>query len=147
MKIFEWLDAGFDVPVSLLHDYEGSEEVRQGIDFATDCAGIISHTFRKSFGGDSKSEHYETLRLRMVDAYWAVLAAPFRDFVLQVADPATREAARVAWIDQVVSEGNQAFKEASEAVGNDATALKLRVQGQAICGARLGKKRRQALTV
>jgi CRISPR system Cascade subunit CasA len=147
MKVFEWIDTGFDVPVSLIHDSEGADEVRQALDFAADCAGIIKHTFRKSFGGEGKTKQYETLNRRMVDAYWGALAAPFRTFVLQVAAPASREAARRTWIDQVVSEGKHAFKEASETVGDDAEALKRRVQGQAICGARLGKKRKQALAI
>jgi CRISPR system Cascade subunit CasA len=147
MKVFEWIDAGFDVPTSLIHDFEGSDEVRQGLDFAADCAGIIKYTFLKTFGGDGKTKHYETLRRRMTDAYWSALAEPFREFVFQVSDPADREAARIAWIKRVIAEGNRAFKESSEALGNNAEALKRRVQGQAICRARLGKKRKQALEI
>jgi CRISPR system Cascade subunit CasA len=144
-KFFEWIDTGFDVPASLIHDFEGAEEVRFALDFATGCAGILQHTFRKSFGGEGKTKHHKTLNRRMVDAYWTALTAPFREFVLQVVEPASREAARMAWIDRAVTEGNQAFKEASEGLGDDAESLKRRVQGQAICRARLGKKRKQVL--
>jgi CRISPR system Cascade subunit CasA len=145
MKVFEWLDSGFDVPVSLLHDYEGSDQVRQGIDFATDCAGVIGYTFRKSFGGDSKSEHHESLRHRMTDAYWAALSAPFRDFVLTVANPAARRTARRIWVDRVVAEGQAAFKTYSEMTGSDAASLRKRVTGRRICDIRLNKKRKEQL--
>ncbi|MBC8445600.1 MAG: type I-E CRISPR-associated protein Cse1/CasA, partial [Chloroflexi bacterium] len=137
-KVFEWLDAGFDVPVSLLHDFEGSDEVRQAIDFATYCAGIISTIFRKAFlSEDGRTEHHETLRRRMMDAYWAALAAPFRDFVLVVAEPETREATRLAWVDRVVTEGKAAFKTYSEMTGSDAMSLRKRVTGRRICDIRL----------
>jgi CRISPR system Cascade subunit CasA len=145
MKIFEWLDAGFDVPTSLLKDYEGSDEVRQGIDFATDCAGIISYTFRKSFGGDGKNEHHESLRHRMTDAYWAALSAPFRDFVLGVAETDDREDARHTWVDRVVAEGQAAFKTYSEMTGSDAVSLRKRVTGRRICDIRLNKRRKEQL--
>ena len=145
MKVFEWIDAGFDVPVSLLHDFEGSEEVRQSINFATDCAGIIAHTFRNTFGGDGKIKRHETLRRRMTDAYWAALAAPFRDFVLAVAEPETREATRRAWVDRVVAEGKVTFKTYSEMTGSDATSLRKRVTGRRICDIRLNTKRKEQL--
>jgi CRISPR system Cascade subunit CasA len=145
MKVFEWIDAGFDVPISLLHDFEGSDEVRQAIDFATDCAGVIAYTFRKTFGGDGTTKHHETLRRRMTDAYWAALAAPFRDFVLAIAEPETREAARRAWVDRVVAEGKAAFKTYSEMTGSDAASLRKRVTGRRICDIQLYRKRKEQL--
>ena len=146
MKVFEWIEVGFDVPVSLVHDFEGSEEVRQAIDFASDCAGIISRTFRKSFlSEDGRTEHHETLRRRMTDAYWTALAAPFRDFVLAIAEPETREAVRRAWVDRVVAEGKAAFKTYSEMTGSDAASLRKRVTGRKICGLLLNTKRKEQL--
>ena len=146
-KVFEWLDAGFDVPVSLLHDFEGGDEVRQAIDFASDCDGIIAYIFRKTFvSNDGKTERHETLRRRMVDTYWAALAAPFRDFVLAVAAPETREDSRRAWVNRVVAEGNAAFKTYSEMTGSDAVTLRQRVQGRKWCDIRLNKKRKEQLS-
>jgi CRISPR system Cascade subunit CasA len=144
-KVFEWIDSGFDVPVDLIHDVKGSDEVRQAIDFATDCAGIIASTFRMNFGGEGKTERRATLRHRMVDAYWAALADPFRNFVLAVPDPKQQEVARLTWIERVVYEANDGFKTYSEAVGNDAAALRERVTGRRICAARLYKKRKEAV--
>jgi CRISPR system Cascade subunit CasA len=144
-KVFEWIDAGFDVPVDLIHDLEIADEVRQAIDFATECAGIISGTFRSAFGGEGKTERHATLRRRMLDAFWTVLTTPFRTFVLAVAVPERREAAFRTWVDTVVDEAKRAFKTHSEAIGNDAIALRERVAGQRNCGFRLNEKRKKAI--
>jgi len=145
-KVFEWIDAGFDVPVSLIHDVDGGEEVRQGIEFASDCAGIIASTFRKTFTSEGRqSEHHAELRRRMVDAYWAALAGPFRHFVLEVAKRETREPARHRWIDRVVEEANAVFKVYSEMTGRDAAALRERVTGQRACDIRLKARRKKAI--
>jgi CRISPR system Cascade subunit CasA len=144
-KVFEWIDAGFDVPVSLIHDFEGGEEVRQALAFATDCARIITGTFRKTFGGEGKTKHHETLRRRMEDAYWTALSAPFRSFVLTVAEPEMRETARLTWVERVLTEAKQVFKDASEAVGSDAVSLRKRVTGRRICDIRLDKKRKEQM--
>jgi CRISPR system Cascade subunit CasA len=144
-KVFEWVDAGFDVPVCLVQDPSRAEDVRQAIELAGDCAGIISHTFRKAFGGEGKTGRHETLRQRMVDAYWLALASPFRDLVLAAGMPEAGEVARCTWIDRVVREGNSAFKTHSEMLGNDAAALRERVTGRRICDIRLKKRRKEAL--
>lgn len=145
-KIFEWLSAGFDIPTSLLNDPVGALEVRQGLDFAADCARIIAGVFRTSFGGDGKSsERHAILRAQMTDAYWLALAAPFRHFILGIADIAGRETARRVWLDTVVKSGIQAFKDASEAAGSDADSLRKRVEGQNLCEWRLKERKKQAL--
>jgi CRISPR system Cascade subunit CasA len=144
-KIFEWIDANFEVPAALVNDIIGSDEIRQGLTFAEDCARLIGRTFRRTFGGEGQTEHHETLRHRLIDAYWAALADAFRDFVLHVATSDDRQQARVAWIDRVVAEGKRAFKEASEVVGDDADALRKRVTGRRICAAQLNKKRKEVL--
>jgi CRISPR system Cascade subunit CasA len=145
MKVFEWIDAGFDVPVALIQDSAGSLEVRQALDFATDCAGIIAHTFRRTFGGEGKNERHEPLKRRMVDDYWAALANPFRHFVLTVAEHEAREAARCAWLNRVMEEAKAAFETYSEMTGDDAMALRERVTGRRICSIQLHKKRKKAL--
>lgn len=144
-KVFEWVDAGFDVPVSLIRDSGGSDEVRQALDFATGCARIVVGTFRKTFGGDGQVERHETLRHRMEDAYWGALAASFRDFVLGVANFETRDDARRLWVDRVVEEANDAFRTYSEMTGSGADALRRRVTGRRICAIRLNKKRKDQM--
>lgn len=146
-KVFEWIDAGFDVPLSLIHDIGGGEQVRLAIDFATDCARIIASTFRRTFTEEGRqSEHHATLRSRMVDAYWATLAAPFRSFVLEVAAPEARELTLCTWVNRVVEEANAVFKTYSEVVGSDAASLRQRVTGRRICSIRLSKRRKDAIS-
>ncbi len=143
-KIFEWLEASFDVPAALLQDVNASDVVRTGIEFATDCARTIASAFHKSFSREG-SEQYTEFKNRMIDAYWAALADPFRGFINGVAIRDTRETARRAWLEVVVTIGNRVFKAASESVGSQADALRKRVEGQALCGAWLGKKQKDAL--
>lgn len=143
-KIFEWLEAGFDVPTALLQDVIASDVVRKGIEFATDCARTTASAFHKSFSREG-SEQYTDVKNRMIRAYWAALADPFREFVDGVTARETRETARRAWVEKAVVVGKQAFKEASESVGSHADALRKRVEGQALCGAWLGKKRKDIL--
>ncbi len=140
-KIFEWLEAGFDVPTTLLQDMVASDVVRGSIEFASDCARTVASAFHKSFSREG-SEQYGDVKNRMIQAYWAALASPFREFVNGVAARETRETARRTWVEKVVDVGKQTFKEASESVGGHADTLRKRVEGQALCGAWLNKKRK-----
>jgi hypothetical protein len=63
--------------------------------------------------------------------------------VLGITDRAKREAVRIAWVDQVVQEGNQAFGTFSETAGSSAATLRQRVTGQRICSILLSKKRKE----
>jgi CRISPR system Cascade subunit CasA len=143
-KIFEWLDAGFDVPTSLLHDVIGADEVRRGIDLASECARSIAKTFRQSFGRTGTEQH-ANIKNRMVDAYWSALAGPFRIFVNGAAMRETREAARVVWVERVITEGKTAFRTAAESVGDSAIALRQRVEGLNLCHKFLNIIRKKAL--
>ena len=80
----------------------------------------------------------------MLDGYWSSLALPFRAFVLDVAENPAGEAYH-DWINRVVGEGNRAFREASQRLGDDASALRKRVTGRRICGSRLARRRADAL--
>jgi CRISPR system Cascade subunit CasA len=143
-KIFEWLDTGFDVPTSLLRDVNGSDVVRQGIDLAAECARSIARTFRQTFGR-AGAEHHVNVKNRMVDAYWAALADPFRTFVNGAATRETRKAARVDWVERAVAEGKAAFRAAAESVGDNVIALRQRVEGVDQCHKFLNIIRKKAL--
>jgi CRISPR system Cascade subunit CasA len=143
-KIFEWLDAGFDIPTSLLHDPLGSDEIRRGLEFATDCARTLAGVFRGAFSREG-AEHHTDVKNRMLAAYWAALAAPFRDFVLGVAKEQTREQARITWVEAVVAEGNTAFAAAAESIGDSAIALHQQVEGIAKCRAALNARKKKTL--
>jgi len=143
-KTFEWLDASFDVPTSLLHDPVGSHEVRRGLTFGTDCARTLAGVFRGAFSREG-AEHHIDVKNRMLAAYWSALATPFRDFVLGVADPNTRKDARVVWVRRVVQEGEVAFVDAAESIGDNAVALRQRVEGIAKCKGSLYARKRKSL--
>ena len=143
-KIFEWVDADQSVPQELLNDAHGGMMVNQAIQFATDCAGIISWAFRQTFGGQSqKGERYKRLKLHMQDDYWASLPSDFREFVLAIADPNQREDEERRWPDKVIKQAQAAFKRAAQDVGDDAASLRQRTQGQILCDKRLFSKRKE----
>jgi len=143
-KTFEWLDADFGVPASLLRDPVGSELVRRGLGFATDCARTLAGVFHGAFSREG-GQHHVDVKNRMLAAYWAVLAAPFREFVLGAATPNTCADARLTWVTRVVEEGETAFVTAAESIGGSAAALRGRVEGIAKCKGALYARRRKAL--
>jgi CRISPR system Cascade subunit CasA len=145
-KVFEWIEAGFEVSPQVLNDPGVGDLVAEAMRFATDCADIIRKTFRQCLGGDSrKSERHRELRNRMEDAYWAALAQPFREFVLTSAAPDQRDAVRRQWIETAIQAARRAFQDAAAAVGDDAASLRQRVQGETRVEARLAKKRKEYL--
>jgi CRISPR system Cascade subunit CasA len=145
-KVFEWIDAGFEVPPALLRDQRGAIVVDEAIQFARECANIIAGVFHDMFGEKSnKQERHRGLKTRMQEEYWAALADPFRQFVLTGASPNGREAARCRWLDTVVREARQTFASAAAGVGDNAVALRQRVQGEHLCDISLAKKRKEYL--
>ncbi len=145
-KIFEWVDAGFDVPPALLHDDTVGIQVSRAIQFAGYCAGIIAGVFRDAFGGSAKKARHEAIRTRMIHEYWSALSAPFRDFILALAPMSLeqRETELRCWADVVVQKGLESFKRATELIGDDATSLRQRVQGEQRCAKNLyGYKKKQ----
>ncbi|HNT77102.1 MAG TPA: type I-E CRISPR-associated protein Cse1/CasA [Anaerolineae bacterium] len=143
-KIFEWVEAGFDVPTTLLNDPVGGDTVRQAVDFATGCARILAATFRTAFSREG-AEHHKDVKDRMLDAYWAALAAPFRAFILGVADAETRDAAYTTWVNTAVAQGKHIFREYADAIGDSAIALRHRVEGIHNCNRSLNARRKKEL--
>jgi CRISPR system Cascade subunit CasA len=139
-KIFEWVDAGFEVPLELLRDEAAANVVREGMRFAAECGVILARVY----GGlrRKQSKRYEQLRVRMLDAYWAALAAPFREFVMSVATP-QRDAARSDWCETVLRVARREFVAAAEAIGDRAEDLRRRVVAERRCFGELAKKREE----
>ena len=85
-KIFEWLDAGFEVPPKLLGDPASGLLVREAI--ALRHRNVRERLPRSSnlpLAARAKSRSvFATLKSRMQDDYWASLAEPFRQYVLGV---------------------------------------------------------------
>jgi CRISPR system Cascade subunit CasA len=145
-KVFEWMEAGFDVPPSLLCDDKAGATVQEAIDLASDCADIIRNTFREYFGGHhQKVERYQGTKNRMLDEYWGALAEPFRRFVLEIAPPEQRENIEKNWADTVRKTARESFTQAVEGLGDEAAALREKVQGTRWCQIRLEMKRKEYL--
>jgi len=142
-KIFEWTDANFEVSPGLLRSTSAAAIIHESMYFASECEFITRSIFREFFGGSGKnSERHENLRLRMQNAYWSALAAPFREYVLKLGSTTNLEDERGAWLNQVVNEARQAFNNAAMLVGDDAANLRQRVKGEQKCSARLFAKRK-----
>lgn len=145
-KVFEWIDASFDVPASLLDDEEAGQWVREATQFAGDCAKVMAAVFHDGFGGPSKkAERHKALKGRMLADYWADLAGPFRGLVLELATVESREAARSNWADGVLRAARRRFGEAAAAVGDGAVALRHQVEAQRKCELSLFQKRNDYL--
>lgn len=145
-KVFEWVDAGFEVPPRLLHDENAAWEIQRSVDFATTCASIASDCFQTAFSGRLKKyERHKALRVRMVDRYWATLAAPFRELVLTMAVPDQQKDAQIEWADRIVRVALAEFNAASQLVGDDAITLRNWTEQEKFCHIRLSKKRKEYL--
>jgi CRISPR system Cascade subunit CasA len=142
-KIFEWIEAGFDVPRALLNDEEAGVQAREAIRFAEACGGSIQKTFRSSFGGKSeKSERFKDLKDRMMANYWAGLAEPFRNFILGLAEPAKHKGVVHGWAETVTQHARRTFDLAAEQTGDSAEALRRQASGKSINARWLGKLRK-----
>jgi CRISPR system Cascade subunit CasA len=144
-KIFEWLDAGFEVPAALLADETAGWTVQHATRFAEDAAGSIVGVFKKAFGGAGKNANrYADLRQRMLNRYWAELSPGFRTFVLDLAQG--RAAAAVeAWSTEVIHQAQTAFRQAADATGERAADLRRQALGWQECQRRLGGLRKKYL--
>jgi CRISPR system Cascade subunit CasA len=143
-KIFEWVEADFSVPTTLLHDPLGADIIRRGIDFATGCARALAGVFHSAFSREG-TDHHTTVRSRMLADYWTALATPFRTFVLGAAEPDIREEAYATWVNAAVDEGKRVFATSAESIGDSAIALRHRVEGINQCNRSLHIRRKKAL--
>jgi CRISPR system Cascade subunit CasA len=143
-KIFEWLDAGFEVPPRLLADPASGLQVREAIAFATECAATIAAVFKGFFGGSSKKqERFAALKSRMLDDYWSALAGPFRLYVLEMGESANAPALRDTWTGKTIEIARASFLRAAEEIGDDAASLRERVRAEARCNYLLSTLKRQ----
>jgi CRISPR system Cascade subunit CasA len=145
-KVFEWMDAGFDVPPAMLGDVSAGLEVREATDFAAECAYIIGRQFRQYFGGKSKkSERNKGLRVRMGNGYWSALAEPFRHYILKTASHEERDKARKEWADVVQKQARLAFRTTVDMLGDDAETLSQGAIAEKWCNINLAKERKEYL--
>ncbi|MGC8879965.1 MAG: type I-E CRISPR-associated protein Cse1/CasA [Anaerolineae bacterium] len=138
-KVFEWVEAGFEVPPALLRDPQGGAQVRQAIEFANRCAKAIRNVFTKNWKVEAR------LCASMEEHFWTALAAPFRQTVLRMSRPEQRSTARGEWIERCVREAKNAFRTALEHLGDDAATLEKRFISERNVSASLNKLRKEYL--
>lgn len=139
-KVFEWIDASFELPSTLLADEDAAYRIRQSIQFAQECALEMKRVFGNYFGGKSKkSERYRDLKQRMETNYWSVLAEPFKLFILHIASPESTQ----TWADAVQQAARSSFAQAIAATGDDAASLRRQVEGQRQCNIKLAVTRKK----
>ena len=147
-KKFDWFDFGFDVPPSLLRDFDGANLVETALSFASECCDPqkgknikgIKIVFSIAFGKATKNfERFQRLKNRMASDYWAVLANHFRKFVTEVGDHTQWEQALDAWRKTVIREAQNAFDRAADATGDDGATLRHIVEGKSRCHSELTK--------
>jgi len=110
MKIFEWEESGFLVPPHLLSDYEISQNIQDGIEFARWCDNSIKGTLHQYFGGGGKSERYKSLKQQMSQTYWQHLGIYFYDYIKGYTDETDVEILFQKWLDTVIKEALAAFR-------------------------------------
>ncbi len=140
-KVFEWVDEGLQVPLALLHSRDAAIEIELGLGFAERIRLDLLVAWGKHI--ETRRMRYRAERTRMLDDYWARLAAPFDRFTLDCATAALREecsardcglaAARCDWTKATTRIAEDVFAEATSALGDDGVTLKSRVQGEAHC--------------
>jgi CRISPR system Cascade subunit CasA len=138
-KVFEWVEAGFEVPPVLLRDPQGGWLVSQAIEFADQCAKTIRSVFTQNWKGEA------SLRASMEERFWAALAAPFRQTVLRMSRPEQRPTAYQEWIERCVREAKNAFRTAVEYLGDDAATLEKRFISERSVYGLLNKLRKEYL--
>lgn len=150
-KVFEWVDEGLQVPLSLLHTEAAALEIEEGLGFAERIQGDLYRAWGSCVEG--RPGRYRAHRQRMAEQYWGALATDFQAFALGCAraagddDVGKVDAAlagvRRSWAMCVCRRAEEAFSEAAGQLGDDAVSLRQRVQGEAYCRGLIHKHRRE----
>lgn len=139
MKIFEWQQSGFQVPPKLLADAGSAELVERAINFAITCDGVIKQVFRRHYGGDGGEELNKQSKQRLSQTYWQTLAPHFSEYVLQAGGDDS-QGALTHWLDTTQRTAQDVFKQQVATLGNNADALRRRVEAENHCAAELKKQ-------
>jgi hypothetical protein len=127
MKIFEWEEAGFALTPHLLTNLATSEKVKESINFARKCDGILKSTFSQYFGR-GKSDRFSTHKLQMSREYWQSLGQTFTRQLQSYGDQSNNEAVFHAWLDIVLQKAIDSFDEATDKLPHDGGTLMQRQQ-------------------
>lgn len=150
-KVFEWLDEALDVPPRLLVDNDGALFVADALRHAEAAVQVLTNVFNRHFrperergkGGQAEMVRFRSLRNRMQAMFWERLAVVFPEIIYYAADPQQRPAVKQHWVDRLLQVGQQIFNETADQIGDQANALRMRVEAQAECHRRLYAKRKE----
>lgn len=137
--VYEWLDEALETPPTLLTDIDGASYVEEALARSDEIRFIIESHF------NAKLTRFKTLRARMLADYWQRLAPHFRRFVFDLTDANTRDQIEQGWIDTLVQTGRDCFDLAASQIGEQADALRARVEALDKCHHRLNTKRKEWL--
>ena len=131
-KIFEWIDAGFEVPSQLFKDQEGRAAyyVNLALGFAEDCEANIKSIF---CGNDVFGYNFKSTRQEMLSTYWESLGVPFKNFLLKMNNHNAPADDLSDWKKNVFQLALAAFQKATETLGDDANILHRRFTGEKNC--------------
>lgn len=133
-KIFEWIDAEFDVPSSLLDDPQAGFLIQEAVRSATDFASSISSAFKQTFNPKrTKSERNKDLREKMLADYWSSLAEDFRLFVLKLGYTNDREKEFSQWVDTALQLAEYTFSRYIDMTAESGKSLRTAVEGRQLC--------------
>lgn len=135
-KLFEWIDTGFDVPLTLLQNSAAGPDVEDGIEFSAACVDGISATFMKHLN-EAKGTRDLHVKTALIDAAWADLAEPFRAFLLELAGvyaaglqdngDASKQVLH-AWYNQVIKILLARLEDSLEKLGDSGRSLRIRYE-------------------
>jgi len=141
-KVFEWMDAGFDVPATLLQSRTAELVVDPALQFAQECASAMTGTFQSQLGANQG--RYTHARVSMLAAYWSKLSGAFRDFVLALSQAGEttanqRQQLLEDWKKQVLFHTRTCFHAALKTIGNSGRDLRKRFNAENELNKRLNK--------
>ena len=123
MKIFEWEEAGFDIPISVLFGPRTAKTIKQSIDFAGKCDGILKNMYQKYFGSRQAELTDATpvkgspvIRRQMMQRYWQRLGDTFRLWLTRFEPGADDQILFEEWLQIVVRTGTAVFRETAESL-------------------------------
>jgi hypothetical protein len=123
MKIFEWEEAGFDIPITVLFGLRASQIIRDAVEFATKCDGILKSMYQRHFSGPLAELPAATpvkgspvIRAQMVQRYWQQLGDAFRLWLVRFEPAADGEALSQEWLQTVLRTGTAVFRQTAESL-------------------------------
>jgi len=122
-KIFEWEEAGYQIPPSLLNDLKVANDIQESIAFAVTTDNITKKSFHKYFGGGGKTGRYATLKKQMSQHYWQLLGAKFQSQLLSYTPNADLKKLFHDWLDITIYEALTSFEETVNMLPNDGVTL------------------------